>query len=490
MGRKAMGVKNNSHPEKLFSNSALQRMRMESQSIKQLIAEKNGQSDIIQRKLNVNGVNYTELVQERPLFELINSIMKRTREELREANISPLSEKFEKNATSIRQQLAKWITDKRVGQKGENLPVKDIPEDGHPGPGVLFGRKVQHRKYDTYLELAKALVGWVDAKPGRKQEKSLAKNVYSNPLVHNHLNNLIQKLIVSIQKGKGFGKGREFKPDDVISELDSGEQSKTSQEEQARVPGNKLERRSIEGTYRSHSGVKPPPLMAIIKNPAEHSIKEKIRLLHDLADYFGPMNIAKRPMTAGRAAYNRDERKAMIMTIRPGEKKEQEHRPIKQAGLVIEDHPAIAYARQHSLPMWSGQSATTSNMLAMALSLCDASIAELHAVALSIFAFWRLDYDHKELSPHTLHEVMDVANNYSVPYNPAHGPDSTLIDLTILTRLENCFVKQKELEERAAKIKAVDMAEELAKIRIELTSIVHLVPHLEPALKTDLAKLM
>jgi hypothetical protein len=42
-----------------------------------------------------------------------------------------------------------------------------------------------------------------------------------------------------------------------------------------------------------------------------------------------------------------------------------------------------------------------------------------HALAHSLFAFWRIDYDHSSnLAAHTLHETMDIASNFGVPYDP------------------------------------------------------------------------
>ncbi|MFJ8159232.1 hypothetical protein, partial [Streptomyces sp. NPDC094468] len=43
---------------------------------------------------------------------------------------------------------------------------------------------------------------------------------------------------------------------------------------------------------------------------------------------------------------------------------------------------------------------------------------EMSAVAWGTFAFSRLHYDHtREAAPHTLHEIMDIAQNFKVPYS-------------------------------------------------------------------------
>jgi hypothetical protein len=61
---------------------------------------------------------------------------------------------------------------------------------------------------------------------------------------------------------------------------------------------------------------------------------------------------------------------------------------------------------------------TTARMLNLG-QWAGASTLDLTAIAHSIFAFWRLIYDHTEqLAPHTLHETMDIAQNFGVRYDP------------------------------------------------------------------------
>ena len=49
-----------------------------------------------------------------------------------------------------------------------------------------------------------------------------------------------------------------------------------------------------------------------------------------------------------------------------------------------------------------------------------ASPHEIGAVAWGIFAFWRLHFDHTtEFAYHTLHETLDTAQNFGIPYSLA-----------------------------------------------------------------------
>ncbi|MEV0052407.1 hypothetical protein AB0H34_18110 [Saccharopolyspora shandongensis] len=97
-------------------------------------------------------------------------------------------------------------------------------------------------------------------------------------------------------------------------------------------------------------------------------------------------------------------------------------------GGKVKNHPSTRresaestrLARQHDIPVWAGSSFTAMRMLNLAKS-AGGTIEEISAVAWGIFAFWRLDYDHSfELAYHTLHEVMDIAQNFGVPYSALH----------------------------------------------------------------------
>ena len=77
---------------------------------------------------------------------------------------------------TLRSQLSKWILDD-VGAKGQK---------SHE----VFGQKYQPRAYHTYYELAVALVGWVDAKMGRHEEKVRAGEIMSETAINYHLDSV------------------------------------------------------------------------------------------------------------------------------------------------------------------------------------------------------------------------------------------------------------------------------------------------------------
>jgi hypothetical protein len=67
--------------------------------------------------------------------------------------------------------------------------------------------------------------------------------------------------------------------------------------------------------------------------------------------------------------------------------------------------------------MWARHSYTAARMMRLAQQV-GATPAEIGAVAQSIMAFWRKDYDHRSLPYHTLHEIMDFTPHFGLAYNP------------------------------------------------------------------------
>jgi hypothetical protein len=90
---------------------------------------------------------------------------------------------------------------------------------------------------------------------------------------------------------------------------------------------------------------------------------------------------------------------------------------------VLEFNNWIATARAFKLPISAGPSMTTARMLE-ALVLIGASKASKKAMVWAIFGLWNTTYYRSTSGIHTFHEVMDIAKNYGVPYQPGKYPTS------------------------------------------------------------------
>ncbi|MBZ9640920.1 hypothetical protein K8369_16270, partial [Streptomyces sp. PSKA30] len=109
-----------------------------------------------------------------------------------------------------------------------------------------------------------------------------------------------------------------------------------------------------------------------------------------------------------------------------------------------ENAESTILARSLDIPVWSGQSFTAMRMFKLA-QWVGASRHEIAAVAWGIFAFWRLHYDHRDrLAYHTLHETLDIAQNFGVPYS-LHDQAAGLPDVTVENLLTQVQAEAAEL---------------------------------------------
>ena len=147
---------------------------------------------------------------------------------------------------------------------------------GSAGSHPVFGRKLQNRNYDTVLNLARGLLGWVAAKPGRKEEKALADRVYGNVSVDIYLNSLLKKLHTKVN-ALGVASDKQAK---IKEELTTGV---------SKVTNEKLGH--YEKFFATHAKNIPTNVqgnsMAVMEKPTAYSLKDKIVVLHDLMEYFG-----------------------------------------------------------------------------------------------------------------------------------------------------------------------------------------------------------
>jgi hypothetical protein len=81
----------------------------------------------------------------------------------------------------------------------------------------------------------------------------------------------------------------------------------------------------------------------------------------------------------------------------------------------------VMAARVQGMPMWAGPSFTTARLMHMA-QLAAAPPEELEAMAWGIFGFWNQCYPTSSTWIHRFHEVMDMAANWGVPYEPFAYP--------------------------------------------------------------------
>lgn len=300
----------------------------------------------------------------------------------------------------IKEQFWKWVDTLGPGRPGAK---------SHP----VFGRKMHEREYATVADLELGLYGWVAAKPGRRAEKQYAQQVRGSAEVSARLNVILIGIYGFIKRLPTA------KRDAIVAQLGTNDHRwgrsvrplGTYQNElrnTARIRGN----RQIDTQIRNG-------FLDVLRNPANYSFRDKVVTLHDLMEYFGH----NRPWllrSEGRDLLEHVESERLLATIgySGGERLTDPSRGRVAQGTRDEHDPVTRFARDRNLPIWSGTSFTVARTLKLA-EWGDMTERDFTALAHSLFAFWRVDYDHSHrLAPHTLHETMDIALNFGARYDP------------------------------------------------------------------------
>ncbi len=338
-------------------------------------------------------------------------------------------DRFVQNRAAISEQLFKWA----AGTPGQG-------SGKHPD----FGRKQQDRDYGNYSDLARGLLGWVESKDHRREEKQLADEVEQNTEVELHADVLLMRVKAWIENQRSSVAPRARRRwNDIIQELTTGHMTQPGAvaddtfgvyqkyfdveiQGKANIAG--------DAKVRLRTGINLN-MWQVMEGPVRFSFRDKVIVLHDLMEYFGKKK-RWNPRTQGENQIpDPGDPKRYLTTTDINEKGEriesdedrgqQELKLKRESGWETEEFPSTRsesakstrLARKHQIPVWAGSSFTAMRMLNLA-EFVEGTQDELSAVAWAIFSFWRLHYDHTDdLAYHTLHEVMDIAQNFGIPYN-------------------------------------------------------------------------
>jgi len=169
-------------------------------------------------------------------------------------------------------------------------------------------------------------------------------------------------------------------------------------------------------------------LLRVLKDPDAFYFEDLMVTLHDLMTV--ALKLAPTLMTVPRdrtlGTYFRiSEQGEPSWSRRPIEGSEDfRYKTPKGAGqhfTLKENSGFVMAARVQGMPLWAGPSFTTARMMHLA-QLAGARADELEALAWGIFAFWNQCYPTSSTWIHRFHEVMDMAANWGVPYEPFSYP--------------------------------------------------------------------
>ncbi len=339
------------------------------------------------------------------------ALMQRVVAAVQASGDTTLVEQFNANRDEVNAQAAKWVADSQVG----------TPSSG----GHKFGSKRHQHSYGDFEEVGRALLGWVLQKPGRHEEKVFANQLASDPTLAGRVDAVLTKVRAWINQldndpSKLHDPSLTLDMQRITDQLASGEGEEHGLSNEKRF-----------GTYRRHFDSLGDPthhtgfqgdFMSVLNNPGAFDLRDKIIVLHDVHEYFKPHNETRNdPVTAGQGVLPDTPDAAMLESTQQmnpdGTRKVAGADRGARRTTRDENAPSTRMARENRIPVTAGQSFTTARLLHISQE-AGATPGELNAVALGVFAFWRIDYDQTvELAAHTLHEVLDIAANFGVPYN-------------------------------------------------------------------------
>jgi hypothetical protein len=166
----------------------------------------------------------------------------------------------------------------------------------------------------------------------------------------------------------------------------------------------------------------------VLKDPDAYYFQDHVVTLHDICSYM-KKNAGKvvevpedksvgtyfRINDLGEAEYTRRPIRGTADFRHKGDGKENLNYTLKEnSGFVMA-------ARVQGMPIWAGPSFTTGRLMKMA-EWAGARPEELEALAWGIFAFWNQCYPTSSTWVHRFHEVMDMAANWGVPFEPFAYP--------------------------------------------------------------------
>lgn len=418
----------------------------------------------VQRALLVGDTNFTAMYKrdtkrysdeqkQQYLRQMINQVnvgfnRARARQEFTEQEV----QEFAGERDRIQYQLAKAIVDP-VGFQGHHPVLQKFV-----GKNPDFGAKNHDIRVNDYAELARNLMGWVYAKKNRHQEKVNAQAMHRDQNLDDYLNVFLRRMygymnnvVPSIRMMDDNSDDRNVKL--MHKELIRGVAHLKSQplmrngkhdpEKAGKPVGLYIAhfdgefRAEVRGTHLDARIIERGGLLEVMKNPQKFNLREKMIAIHDLSDYFGPSRHVpptqgkdsfedisghETESTAGWDGFGRkirtDDRGQNPQFHDDGSRKvDKRGKPETHPSTRNENSGTTKVARAKRLPVWAGQSFTAARMFKMAKE-SGATREEIAAVGWGIFAFWRVDFDHTtEFAYHTLHEVMDIAENFGVEYD-------------------------------------------------------------------------
>ena len=307
-----------------------------------------------------------------------------------------------KERKAMKEKLKEWISkDARMS------PTKAWFKHSFSGGESLTSGRAQDKRYGSYEDLGRALLGHIRSRQHKKTESKLAQKAKKSSYIKGKLREVQQAIYTAAEAMTNTTTKTDF---------------------WAGMGGAKGKSGEYFHWYKSVSDVKK------MMRKGTGDFAEAIASIHDASTVmnkfrgFGKSGLDT-AMNEGvidswgsganyQGTFTKDdggtERRNISNTYRAN------------STTVNEGDDWVKEARANNALLWAGPSHTTSNMMMLMKGLenkvpgVDTSHTE--AVAWAIFAFWNKDFFTFKDGYHTFHEVMDIAKGFNVRYTPFQYP--------------------------------------------------------------------
>ena len=408
-----------------------------------------GTSDARLKGLKVDDYEYTaELYKvdqsDRALeiSDMVASVRSAIDEERRDSEYEEQPHTVKLSADELRRLDASWKAVERklrkmiVAPKGARLVEEPLIPGKPVGKHEVFGAKSLVANYNNHTNLARFLLGWVEAKPGWREEKKLSRLIADDPVVSVVLDSVLLRfsrhlhwLLDQVVKDPGHR-------DAITRELTTGVlrdgKAATRYLTYFNRHSPQYEASGLPAELGFSVWEKPDSrgLLAILESPHEYPFPEKVAAVHDFVDYFTQVkNTAGAPYglepdnSRFVHTFAIDDQGKRTLGSDPNEKSRpaswivgDDNEWTRSRHGLDESSPWTMLARRWQLPVWNAPSFTMARMLHY-VETVHGGLLEKAGVARAMAAFWRLHYDHAFTPSHTFHEVFDIAQNFGVQYS-------------------------------------------------------------------------
>ena len=273
-----------------------------------------------------------------------------------------------------------------------------------------------HRSYETYHDVARAVLDRVGAAVGVEIEERLAREL----IVSEALRERLVAYVVTVLQPKLGALRKEFPQ--TLALLDT-------------LPGE-MSAKQIERLYTPYLATAQQSIAQVLAAAPDATVAALISAIHDVSELLYKPAVEAEREAKRYAEVPEDKLVGKVLLdaslpadAPPGRLPDTpptfETRPLGKyrgtAATPVQGNAQVATAGRLGYPVSMGPSRSVGKLMVLAQSL-GASTEMKEGLAWAIFALWYTEYRRDLTDIHRYHFVMDMAANFGVPYDPVAAP--------------------------------------------------------------------